>query len=60
MKILEQLPLEINQPTTSGLQHISEILPGVMASIFKAAQVQQNQPAPDTRSAERDEWRIAA
>ena len=47
-KILEHHPAE-SKPTTGGLQHISEIIPGVLAAISQAAIAQHETPKPDPR-----------
>jgi hypothetical protein len=46
--ILEQHPFE-SKPTTDSLQHISEILPGVLATILQAANSQHETSKPDAR-----------
>jgi hypothetical protein len=51
MTTLLDQPIE-HKPTTGDLEHISTILPGVLASIVEAAQLhaQQNQTTPEPRS----------
>jgi len=60
MQSLEEIPLTINPPRLSDFEPISAILPEVLHSIVMAAQNAAQHPTPDTRSAERDDWRIAA
>jgi len=61
MNILKETPTE-HKPTTSDLQHISEILPQVLHGIIMSTQARaaQRQDRPDTRGLGQALWRRAA
>jgi hypothetical protein len=56
MPTLQQELSKLNPAIDSDFQHISEILPGVLASIFQAAASQQDNSRPEARSLGQGIW----